>query len=86
MEIARMFTTKQSITDISIYGICGIFPRHDNWSMNWMLFKEVPEILETKCFQTFLTCISQNKNWTVVNGFLRQDLLYSDNVHLQSWS
>ena len=39
MEMARMFTTKKSITDISIYGIFGICPVMIAWSMNWMLLR-----------------------------------------------
>ena len=47
-----------------------------------MFVKKVHEIFKTKCFQPFLTYISHNNNWTVANGFLHQELLYSDNVHL----
>ena len=42
---------------------------HDSLVNELDVVKEVHEIWETKCFQTFLTCISQNNNWTVVNGF-----------------
>ena len=69
IEMARMFTTKSSIIDISIYGIFGISPRHDSLVNELDVVKEVHEIWETKCFQTFLTCISENNNWAVVNGF-----------------
>ena len=49
LEIARSFKTNYSCVNVIS---CGILPRDDSWSVNWMSIKKVNQILKLKCYES----------------------------------
>ena len=79
IEIVQTFRSKCNSINIAIGSI--LF--YDaNWSINWVLIKEVNEILKAKCSKSLFTYISYESCWTVANGSLNPDIFFLDNVHL----
>ena len=71
IEILQAFQSKYNSINIAIGGI---LPHDASWSFNWVLIKEVNEILKAKCSKSFFTHISYDSCWTVANGSLNPDL------------
>ena len=79
IEILQTFQSKYNSINIAIGGI---LPHDASWSFNWVLIKEVNEILKAKYSKSFFTYISYDSCWTVANGSLNPDLFFLDNLHL----
>ena len=50
IEIAQTFQSRYNSVNIATGGI---LPRDATWSINWVLIKEVNEILKAKCSKSF---------------------------------
>ena len=57
-------------------------PCNTSWSINWVLIKEVNQILKAKCSKSFFIYIGYDSCWTFANDSLNPDLFFLDNVHL----
>ena len=79
LEIAQTFQSSYNSINIANGGI---LPRDASWSINWVLIKEVNQILKAKCSKSFFIYVGYDSCWTFTNGTLNPDLFFSDNVHL----
>ena len=62
--------------------ICGFIPRHDSWSVNRVLIKDVNRILKYFCLKYDFSFIDQSNYWTLPNGDLDPSLFFRDSLHL----
>ena len=79
IEIAQTFHFSYNSINIAIGSI---LPRDATSSINWVVIKEVNEILKAKCSKSFFIYIGYDNCWNFANGSLNPDLFFSDNVHL----
>ena len=79
VEIVQTFQSSYNSINIAIGGI---LPRDASWSINWVLIKEVSQILKAKCFKSFFIYIGCDSCSTFANGSLNPDLFFLENVHL----
>ena len=80
VEIAQTFQSSYNSINIAIGGILAC---DASWSINWVLIKEVNQILKAKCYKLFfIYIVYKDSCWTFANGSLNPDHFFLDNVHL----
>ena len=62
--------------------ICGLLPRDESWSINWVLIKGVNRILEYLCLKLDFPFIGQSDVWTLPNVNLYPSPFFRDSIHL----
>ena len=65
LEIAQTFQSSYNSINIANGGI---LPRDASWSINWVLIKEVNQILKAKCSKSFFIYVGYDSCWTFTNG------------------
>ena len=59
IKIARSFEINYSCFNVIT---CGILPRDDSWSVNWVSSKKVNQILKLKCYESFYSFVSHDRS------------------------